>query len=315
MTAVWLSSAVLKICFRSVGMVVFLLDELGHDAAQGFDAQRQRRHVQQQHVVDVAGQHAALDGGADGHDLVRVDALVRLLAVEHVLDDLLHLGHAGRAADQHHFVDVAGAEMGVLHRLLHRPAAPLDQVVDQLFELRPGDVHLQVLRAAGVGRDERQVDVGRLGGAELLLGLLAGFLEPLQGHRVLAQVDAVLLLELVGHVVDQTLIEIVAAEVGVAVGADDAEHALGHFEDRDVEGAAAEVEDHDLFVLLFVQPIGQRGRRRLVDDPLDFQPGDLAGVFGGLALGVVEVGRHGDYGLVHFVAAGRPRRLPSAFVA
>ena len=96
-----------------------------------------------------------------------------------------------------------GREMGVLHRLLHRPAAPLDQVIDQLFELRPGDGHLQVLRPAGVGRDERQVDVGRLGRAKFLLGLFAGLLQPLQGHRVLAEVDAVLLLELVGHVVDQ----------------------------------------------------------------------------------------------------------------
>ena len=59
------------------------LDEPGHHAAEGLDAQRQRRDVQQQHVLDLAGQDAGLDGGADGDDLVRVDALVRLLAAEH----------------------------------------------------------------------------------------------------------------------------------------------------------------------------------------------------------------------------------------
>ena len=57
-----------------------LLDQLGHDAAERLDAERQRGHVEQQHVLDVALQHGALDGGAHGHDLVGVDALVGLLA-------------------------------------------------------------------------------------------------------------------------------------------------------------------------------------------------------------------------------------------
>ena len=56
------------------------VDEPGHDAAQRLDAQRQRRHVEEQDVLDLAGEHAGLDRGADRHDLVRVDALVRLLA-------------------------------------------------------------------------------------------------------------------------------------------------------------------------------------------------------------------------------------------
>ena len=80
------------------------LDELGHHAALGLDAERQRGDVEQQHVLDVAGQHAGLDRGADGHDLVGVDAAVRLLARE-LLDLLLHGGHAGHAADEHDVVD------------------------------------------------------------------------------------------------------------------------------------------------------------------------------------------------------------------
>ena len=166
------------------------LDELGHDAAQGLDAQRQRRDVQEQDVLDFARQHAALDRRADGHDLVRVDALVRLLA-EHRLDDFLHLGDAGRTADQHHFVDLAVVEVGVLHGLLHRAAAAIEEVIAKLLELRPVERDLQVLGARGVGRDERQVDIGRLQRAQFLLGLFAGLLEPLQGHRILAEVDAV----------------------------------------------------------------------------------------------------------------------------
>ena len=83
-----------------------LLDQLGHDAAQGLDAERQRRDVEQQHVLDLAAEHAALDGGADRDGLVRVHVLARLLA-EELLDRLLHLGHARLAADQDHVVDLA----------------------------------------------------------------------------------------------------------------------------------------------------------------------------------------------------------------
>ena len=81
-TLVWLSSAVredLALLGRD-GRVA--LDQPGEHAALGLDAERQRRDVEQQDVLDLAGEHAALDGGADGHDLVRVDALVRLLAEE-----------------------------------------------------------------------------------------------------------------------------------------------------------------------------------------------------------------------------------------
>src|SRR5437868_3402615 len=58
------------------------VDQLGEHAAQRLDAERQRGHVEEQHVLDVAAQHAALDRGADRHDLVGVDALVGLLAEE-----------------------------------------------------------------------------------------------------------------------------------------------------------------------------------------------------------------------------------------
>ena len=51
-----------------------------------------------------------------------------------------------------------------------------------------------------------------------------------------------------------------------------------------------------------VEPVGQRGRGRLVDDAQHLEAGDLAGLLGGGALGVVEVRRHGDDGLGDGVA-------------
>ena len=71
-----------KVWLLAVGIVV-LRGMIGvGDAAERLDAERQRRDVEQEHVRDVALEDAGLDGGADGDDLVRVHALVGLLAEE-----------------------------------------------------------------------------------------------------------------------------------------------------------------------------------------------------------------------------------------
>ena len=263
--------------------------------------ERQRRHVEQQHVLDVAGEHAALDRRADRHDLVGVHAAVRLL-LEEVLHQLLDPRHAGLAADEDDLVDLLGRELGVLQRLLAGRDRALDDRLDHLLELRAGELEVQVLGARGVRGDERQVDLGLHRRGELDLGLLAGLLEPLHRHLVAREVDALVLLELVDEPVDDPLVDVVAAEVGVAVGRLDLDDVVADLEDRDVEGAAAEVVDRDRLVLLLVEAVGQRGRRRLVDDALDLEAGDLARLLGGLALGVVEVGRHGDDRARHLLA-------------
>ena len=157
----------------------------------------------------------------------------------------------------------------------------------------------------GIGADEGQVDLGAGRARQLDLRLLGRLLEALEGDPVLREVDALGLLELRGQPVDDPLVEVVAAEVGVAVRRADLEDALGQLEDADVERPAAEVVDGDLLVLLLVEPVRQGRCGRLVDDALDVEPGDAPGVLGRLALGVVEVGRDGDDRLGHLLAEVR----------
>ena len=187
-------------------------------------------------------------------------------------------------------------DAGVGDGLLAGLERAVEQVLDQLLELGAGELADQVLGAAGVGGDEGQVDLGFDGGGELDLGLFGGVLEALQGHFVAlgGEVEAVLFLEFGDEPIDDALVEVVAAQVGVAVGGLDLDDAFADFEDGDVEGAAAEVVDGDGLILFLIQAIGQRGGGRLVDDALDVEAGDLARVLGGLALGVVEVGGDGD---------------------
>ena len=179
---------------------------------------------------------------------------------------------------------------------LRRADRLLQQVVDELLELRARQLHLQVLRAALIGGDERQVDVGLHHRGELHLGLLRRFLQALQRHPILAEIDAVALPELGDDPLDDALIEVVAAEVRVAVGRLHLDDALADFENRDVERAAAEVVDGDRLVLLLVEPVRQRRRGRLVDDAHHLEAGNLAGFLRRLALRVVEVGGNRDDG-------------------
>ena len=220
------------------------LDQLRHHAALGLDAEGQRGDVEQQDVLDVAGQHAGLDRGADGDDLVRVDALVRVLAGQ-LLDLLLDRRHPGHAADHDDVVDVGA---GVGERLLDGRDDAIEQVAGQLVELRPRQLHVEVLRLSFDRRDERDVDLRLLGAGELDLRLLGVLVEALQGVLVGRQVDALVLLELGDEPIDDRLVPVVAAEVVVTGGRLDLEDAVADLEHGHVERAAAEVEDEDRLV-------------------------------------------------------------------
>ncbi len=260
-----------------------------------------RGHVEQQHVLDVALQDAALDRGADRHDFVRVDAAVRLTA-EELLHDFHDLGHAGHAADQDHFVDLARLQAGILERRLAGLDRALDQIVHQGFQLGAGQLDVQVLRTGLVGGDERQVHFRLHAGRQLDLGLLGGFLQALKRQTVAAQVDALLLAELVGEIIDDLGVEVLATQEGVAVGRLHLEHAVADLKHRHVEGAAAEVVDRDGAGALLFHAVSEGGGRRLVDDAEHFEARDLAGVLGRLALAVVEVRRDRDDGLGDLLA-------------
>ena len=200
-------------------------------------------------------------------------------------------------------VEVALVDAGVLERLLERDPAALDEVGGHLLELGAAERLVEVQRAVGSGGDERQVDLRLLHLAELDLGLLGSLLEALGGHPIGRQVDAVGGLELLDEEVDDPLVPVVAAELGVAVGRLDLEHAVTDLQHGDVERSAAEVEhEHRLVLGFLVEAVGEGCRRRLVDDPQHFEPGDLAGLLGRRALVVVEVRRDGDDGLGDGVA-------------
>ncbi|MCY1228066.1 NAD-specific glutamate dehydrogenase [compost metagenome] len=273
-----------------------------HDTALGFNAEGQRGDVDQQHVLALTLQDTCLQCGADRDDLIRVDALVGLLAAGEFLDELVHGGHAGGTAHEHDVVDLGELDAGFLDDVLERLLGAVQEVLGEVLELGTGQLLVQVDRAVGGDGEVLEGDVGARGGGKFLLGLLGSFTEALQGDLVLGEVDA-LDLELVQQVVDHALVPVVAAEVVVTGGGahlDGGEvvFVLAYFQQGDVEGSAAEVEDEDEFIFLaLVQAVGQCSRGGLVDNAEDVEACDFAGFLGGLALGVVEVRGNGDHGV------------------
>ena len=135
------------------------LDHLRAHSALGLHSKRQWGHVEQENALHVTLQDARLDGGTQRYDLIRVDALMGILAGQ-LLDKCLNGWHASRATHQDHVVDVLRLHACILDRLLEWLARAFDKILGHLLELGPGELLEKVNRALIVGRDERQVDLG-----------------------------------------------------------------------------------------------------------------------------------------------------------
>ena len=122
------------------------------------------------------------------------------------------------------------------------------------------------------------------------------------------------LLALGQHALGDGAVEIVAAQRGVAAGRQHLEHALLQPQQREIEGAAAEIVDRVEAFRALVEAVGQRRRGRLVDQAQHFEAGDARGIAGRGARGIVEIGRHGDDGALDRLVQRRlGARLRSAF--
>src|SRR5678816_909220 len=103
--------------------------------------------------------------------------------------------------------------------------------------------------------------------------------------------------------VKERRIDIIAPKPRVAICREHLKNALIEFENRNVESAAAEVEDRHLrAVAKLVEAVGEGGGGRLVDDSLDRESSEFARDFRRSALGLVKIGGDRDDGAIDRLA-------------
>ena len=255
-----------------------------HLGAQGKGA-----HVRQDHLLDlpVTLLHGALQSRAQGHRHIRVDAQTGLLAEEPLHEPADHR-RAGGSAHQDHPVDLLQADPGIPQTPLHGLSQPLQQGRTGRFILLQGQGHGVGLLPQVADHD----DGGRIGKGTLApLGGLADLRTGLYIQTLLcnARVGVKQVTKDLGKVLS-------AQEIVTGDGVDLHDGAVvlqnGH-----VKGAAAQIKDQIPDIVLLRHAVGDGGGGGLVDDAHHIQTRQLTGALGGLALVVVEVGRHGDDGI------------------
>ena len=159
-----------------------------------------------------------------------------------------------------------------------------------------------MLRTCCISRNERKINVCRHNARQLNLSLFCGFLKSLHSHFIFAQINTVFLLEFACHVLDYSLVEVIAAEHIVTVRCENFKYAVAYFKYRYIECTAAEVVYQYLLALVLFKTVCKSSCRRLVYDSEHFKTGNFACVLCSLSLAVAEVCRNSNNGLRYRLA-------------
>ena len=135
------------------------------------------------------------------------------------------------------------------------------------------------------------------------LSFFRSLTQALESHWIFAKIDSFLLPEFLRYVIHNPLVKVIPSKMSVAVRGFHLKDPITKFQDGDIKSATAEVEDRNLDVLiLLVKSVCKCGSRWLINDAFDIQSGNLAGFFGSLALGIVEVCRYRYHGISELLA-------------
>src|SRR5229473_7217380 len=186
--------------------------DFGDRPAVGFDAERQRCHIQKKHVAYAMVQNVGLHGRAKRHNLIGIQLRVRL-AVEVFLHRAANQRRARCAAYQNDFLNFAGLQLRVRERLPDWAHGAIDDRANQRFKSAP----LEFLHIDGAVR-KRKAQCGGFAFGKLMFDGDQVFAQFLREFRVRRKIDAMLLENFLVHKSLKQVIDVVTAQVRVAVG-------------------------------------------------------------------------------------------------
>ena len=95
------------------------------------------------------------------------------------------------------------------------------------------------------------------------------------------------------------LIKIFTTKMSVTSSGNDLENTVINGKKRHIEGTTSQIEDNNiLFSLLLVHTVSNSGSSGLIDDTENIQTGDESSILGGLTLGIIEISRDCDNGML-----------------
>mmetsp|Transcript_80324 Transcript_80324/g.111215 ORF Transcript_80324/g.111215 Transcript_80324/m.111215 type:complete len:179 (-) Transcript_80324:431-967(-) len=142
---------------------------------------------------------------------------------------------------------------------------------------------------------------------EISLGLFDLTLQLLHRSGILANVLTNLLFEDLGEMFSESLVKVFTTKMSVTRGGHNFEDTVINGQDGDIESTTTEIEHKN--VLLFVaglgflvKTIGDSGSSGLIDDTADIDTRDETSILSSLSLGIIEVSRHSNDGVLDFTA-------------
>ncbi|KAF1752776.1 hypothetical protein GCK72_019331 [Caenorhabditis remanei] len=121
----------------------------------------------------------------------------------------------------------------------------LDEISNNLFKLRSGELQVEMFWARLIHGDVWKVDVRLSGGGELALSLFGSFTESLHSLWVLGKINTLLLLELSNKVMHKGVVKVFSSEEGVSVGGFYFENSLLDLKNGNIEGSTSKIVDSD----------------------------------------------------------------------
>lgn len=129
------------------------------------------------------------------------------------------------------------------------------------------------------------------------LGTLTSAAETTDSTGIIGNIVLALALELGLEVLEEGVVKVFTAKMGVTSSSFDGKDTARDVEERDIESSSTQVEDQDILLLLglLVQAIGNGSSGGLVDDTEDLETSNRTSILGGQTLRVVEVGRDTEW--------------------
>src|SRR4030043_1705853 len=100
-----------------------------------------------------------------------------------------------------------------------------------------------MLGSVRVCRYEGQIDLRLHHIGDFNLCLFPGLLQSLKGHSIFSEINPLIFLKLIGQIVDEALVKVISAEMGIPVGRFDFKDAVTQLKNGNIKSSATEVED------------------------------------------------------------------------